>query len=107
MDILGSWIDSAKQKAQNAIKDKLESGSIASGQILLNMLHDAFTELPDEKRKELFQVLESLFVQYRSQEVFDFEPIWQEVLKNAAIQDLASSVSKRLVKNLINKVKQP
>jgi hypothetical protein len=107
MDILGSWIDSAKQKAQNAIKDKLESGSVASGQILLNMLHDAFTELPAEQRKELFQVLESLFVQYRSQEVFDFEAIWQEVLKKAAIQDLASSVSKRLVKNLINKVKQP
>ena len=76
MDLLGSWLDSAKQLAHNAIKDKLDSGTLASGQILLGMLHDAFAEMPEQRRQELLKVLEQVFTQYKSQDVFDFDVVY-------------------------------
>jgi len=105
MEKFGSWIDSAKQLAQNAIKDKLELGSAVSGQILLTMLHDAFLEMPEDKRDELFKVMEKVFEQYRTQEKFDFELVWQAVSRHALIQELAGKVSKNLIKALISKAR--
>lgn len=105
MEKLGSWIDSAKQLAQNAIRDKLELGSAVSGQILLTMLHDAFVEMPEHKRDELFKVMENVFIQYKSKEKFDFEVVWQAVSRHALIQELAGNVSRNLIKALINKAR--
>lgn len=105
MEKLGSWIDSAKQLAQNAIKDKLELGSAVSGQILLTLLHDAFMELPDAKRDELFELMENVFLQYKSKEDFDFEKVWSQTTKHGLIQEIAGSVSRNLIKALINKAR--
>ncbi len=105
MEKFGSWIDSAKQMAQNAIKDKLELGSTLSGQILLNMLHDAFIELPEHKRDELFKVMESVFLQYKAQGKFDFEDVWQKTVRNALVQELAGNVSRSLIKAIISKAR--
>lgn len=105
MEKIGSWIDSAKQMAQNAIKDKLDLGSALSGQILLTMLHDAFIEMPEAKRDELFKVMESVFLQYKSQGTFDFEGVWQQTVRNALIQELAGNVSRNLIKAIISKVR--
>ncbi len=105
MEKIGSWFGSAKQLAQNAIKDKLESGSAASGQILLNVLHDAFMELPEQRRMELFQVMDTLLAQYKAEAKFDFEPVWEQAIRHSVIQDLASSVSKNLIKSLISKAR--
>ncbi|HYX35985.1 MAG TPA: hypothetical protein VE954_23025 [Oligoflexus sp.] len=105
MEKLGSWIDSAKQMAQNAIKDKLELGSALSGQILLNMLHDAFIEMPDSKRDELFKVMESIFVQYKSQDKFDFEGVWRTTIRHPLVQELAGNVSRNLIKAIISKAR--
>lgn len=105
MEKLGSWLDSAKQLAQNAIKDKLELGTAVSGQILLTMLHDAFLELPEEKRDELFQIMESVFLQYRADKKFDFESVWQKTSRHQLIQELASQVSKNLIKAILSKVR--
>lgn len=105
MEKLGSWIDSAKQMAQNAIKDKLELGSALSGQILLTTLHDAFIEMPEHKREELFKVMESVLLQYKSQGKFDFEGVWQKTVHNALIQELAGNVSRNLIKTIISKAR--
>ena len=105
MEKLGLWLDSAKQLAQNAIKDKLEFGSAASGQILLNLLHDAFLELPEAKRDELLALMETVCVKYRSQKDFDFEGLWESTSQHALVQELASNVSKSLVKSLLNKTR--
>jgi hypothetical protein len=102
---LGSWIDSARQMAQNAIKDKLELGSALSGQILLNMLHDAFVEMPEDKRNELFKVMESVFLQYKAQGSFDFEGVWQKASSHSLVQELAGSVSRNLIKAILNKAR--
>jgi hypothetical protein len=91
--------------AQNAIKDKLELGSALSGQILLNMLHDAFLEMPEEKRNELFQVMESVLVQYKTQGRFDFEGVWQKTIGHSLVQELAGNVSRNLIKALLNKAR--
>ncbi|WP_141734425.1 hypothetical protein [Oligoflexus tunisiensis] len=105
MDKFGSWIGSARQLAQNAIKDKLELGSALSGQILLTMLHDAFVEMPDAKREELFKVMETVFVQYKTQGKFDFEGVWLQTIRHPLVQELAGNVSRSLIKAIISKAR--
>jgi len=103
MDFLGSLMDTAKQMAQNVIMEKLDGRGPSTGHPLLNMLHDAFAELPEASRKELFVVFESLFERYRAQPQFDFEELWQDVVKHPVIQMLAVNVSKKVLSGLMNK----
>ena len=102
MDLLGSLMDSAKQIAQNAILEKFDGKSGAAQHPLLNLLHDAFGELPEYRRKEAFEVFETLFEQYKAQPNFEFEPLWQEIVKHPVIQEIAVNVSKKLVSSLMH-----
>jgi hypothetical protein len=106
MDILGSLMGSAKQMAQNVIMDKLDAKS-AMTHPLLNMLHDAFAELPADKRKELFVAFEELFEHYKAQPTFDFEVLWQEIVKHPIIQEIAVRVSKKMLGGFMHKDKDP
>ncbi|MBC7658123.1 MAG: hypothetical protein H7249_00290 [Chitinophagaceae bacterium] len=102
MDLLGSLMDSAKQLAQNAILEKFEGKTAAAQHPLLNMLHDAFAELSDARRKELFTVFEQLFDHYKAQPSFDFEQLWAEIVKHTVIQELAVNVSKKMLSNIMH-----
>jgi hypothetical protein len=102
MDILGSLMGSAKQMAQNVIMEKLDK-SASSEHPLLNMLHDAFAELDENSRKELFATFETLFEHYKAQPNFEFEVLWQELVKSPVIQDIAVKVSKRVLGGLMQK----
>lgn len=107
MDILGSLMGSAKQMAQNVIMDKLDGKTASLSHPLLNMLHDAFAELPDDKRKELFVAFEGLFEHYKAQPTFDFEVLWQEIVKHPIIQEIAVRVSKKMLGGFMHKDKEP
>ncbi|RZA24281.1 MAG: hypothetical protein EOP10_10375 [Proteobacteria bacterium] len=101
MDILGTLVGSAKQIAQNAIIDKLEAKSASPDHPLLNMLHDAFNELPPEHRRELFEAFSRIFEHYKSQPKFDFETLWKEIAGQTILQEIAVLMSRKLVSNLI------
>ncbi len=103
MDFIGSLMDSAKQLAQNVIMEKLDGRGPSSAHPLLNMLHDAFAELPEGSRKELFEGFEALFEKYKAQPSFDFEVLWQEIVKNPVIQMLAVNVSRKVIGGLMQK----
>ncbi len=104
MDLLNGWIDAAKQLAQNAIKDRVDAASLGSGQLLLSILADTFHSLSEEKRQQLLQALQSALTRYRSDQTAKDELV-RELTQNPLIRDLAGSVTERLLKALLNKVK--
>lgn len=101
MDILGTLVGSAKQLAQNAIFDKLDSKAGGADHPLLNVLRDAFEELSPADRKKLFEAFSQLYTTYQAQETFDFESLWKEITNQQIIQDIAVKTSKKLVSNVI------
>lgn len=105
MDLLNNWIDAAKQIAQNAIKDKVDAASLGSGQVLLNILADSFRSLSEERRQQLFSILQESLDRYQSQPHGGTEKLIQDVVQNPMIRELAGQVTERLLKALLNKVK--
>ncbi|RYZ75945.1 MAG: hypothetical protein EOP04_32670 [Proteobacteria bacterium] len=102
----GDYESEACVQANEVVKEvleKFEGKAQAAQHPLLNMLHDAFAELPDAKRKELFSVFESLFTTYKAQPEFDFEVLWKDLTSEPIIHDLAANVSKKILSNLMHK----
>lgn len=106
MDLLNNWIDAAKQIAQNAIKDKVDAASNGSGQVLLNVLADSFRSLPEERRQQLFHILQASLTRYQADpHQRGTETLVQELIQNPLIRELAGQVTEKLLKTLLSKVK--